>query len=278
MPEIISLIPYFGGSAHVASKILEYVHLAAERFPLTSFGEVFGGGCRVLLNSPYFGQECYNEIDRGLCQLMSVVGKAESCEEMINMLKKLPYEKEIFLYARDHREDSDLNPILGAAFTYISAAQSRVGTMTSFKSYSNPADQQASIIQYYEHLDKIRVCTPRLAGVQITNRDFREPLYEHIMDEQCLFVIDPPFLPDTRLSAKVYKHELGIDDHAELVALLLQAKFKAILCGYDLEEENPLYRQLTLNGWQRVSLGLQKVASSSKKVKPTHTYYIWINF
>ncbi len=278
MPETISLIPYFGGSSRVAPKILEHVYRAAERFPLTRFEEVFGGGCRVLLNSPYFEEKCYNEIDSGLCRLMSVVGNAEACEQMIEFLKDLPYQKDLFLYARDHREDPNLDPVRGAAFAYIAATQSRVGTMESYKSYRDPTQQQASIIQYYEHIDKIHICTPRLAGVQITNHDFREPLYEHIMDEQSLFVIDPPFLPDTRLSAKVYKHELGVEDHAELIALLLQARFKAILCGYDTEEGNPLYRQLTLHGWQRISLGLQTVSSSSKKVRPTHTYYIWINF
>lgn len=278
MPEIISLIPYFGGSMHVASKILEYVYLASENFGLTRFGEVFGGGCRVLLNSPYFKEKYYNELDFGLCRLVSVVGNDSACEQLIEFLKSMPYEKELFCYARDHREDPNLDPMIGAAFAYITATQSRVGAMKSFKSFTNPAAMQESINQYYAHIDNIRTCTSRLRGVQVTNQDFRMPLYEHITDEQSLFVIDPPFLPDTRLSAKVYKHELELEDHAELVELLLRAKFKAILCGYDTAEENPLYRQLTFHGWQRISLGLQKVSSSSMKVKPTHTYYIWINF
>lgn len=63
---------------------------------------------------------------------------------------------------------------------------------------------------------------------------------------ETLFYCDPPYVLETRKSGK-YKHEMSLDDHRELVALLLKVKGKVILSGY----RHPVYEPLEQAGWQR---------------------------
>jgi site-specific DNA-adenine methylase len=58
---------------------------------------------------------------------------------------------------------------------------------------------------------------------------------------------DPPYVPDTRRSGE-YAHEMTLDDHRELVEMLLAIKGKAMLSGYRHEVYEPLERA----GWQRI--------------------------
>jgi DNA adenine methylase len=83
--------------------------------------------------------------------------------------------------------------------------------------------------------------------VQIENQDFRKliPGYD---GPDTLFYLDPPYVPQTRRSGG-YAHELSLDDHHELVGILLGLKGMAILSGY----AHPVYKPLEKAGWRKRS-------------------------
>src|SRR5208282_3284828 len=73
---------------------------------------------------------------------------------------------------------------------------------------------------------------------------------------ETLFFLDPPYIPDTRVSGK-YRHELTRNDHNEIVAHLLASRSMVVLSGYDHETYKPLERA----GWKRVDYKMRTQAS-----------------
>lgn len=66
-----------------------------------------------------------------------------------------------------------------------------------------------------------------------------------------LFVLvhncDPPYIPDTRRAGS-YGHDMSLEDHRDLVRLLLGLEGMAILSGY----RHPVYAPLEEAGWERL--------------------------
>lgn len=60
-----------------------------------------------------------------------------------------------------------------------------------------------------------------------------------------LVYADPPYHPETRRQAKVYRHDYSVEDHACLLDLLKTLPCKVVLSGY----ANELYQD-TLLGWR----------------------------
>ncbi len=93
----LSVIPYYGGKAKMASFISERLD-----YNTSVFVTLFGGGCRELLNKPPHPVEFYNEYDSGLCALMGLLSNPVTAQELID---KLYYDtvptKEQFLAAKD---------------------------------------------------------------------------------------------------------------------------------------------------------------------------------
>ena len=86
----------------------------------------------------------------------------------------------------------------------------------------------------------------RFMRVQIENADFRNVLKRYDTPDT-LFYCDPPYVPDTRRNGS-YRHELTLDDHRELVEILLSLKGKVLLSGY----AHPVYVPLEEAGWERL--------------------------
>ena len=93
----LSVIPYYGGKAKMASFISERLD-----YTTSVFVTLFGGGCRELLNKPPHPVEFYNEYDSGLCALMDLLSNPDTAQELID---KLYYDtkptEEQFLAAKD---------------------------------------------------------------------------------------------------------------------------------------------------------------------------------
>ncbi len=81
-----------------------------------------------------------------------------------------------------------------------------------------------------------------------------------------LIYSDPPYHPETRRQAKVYRHDYVVEDHARWLALLTSLPCKVILSGYT----NDLYSS-RLQGW-----------STRTFLAKTHTDLreetLWFNF
>lgn len=81
-----------------------------------------------------------------------------------------------------------------------------------------------------------------------------------------LLYVDPPYLPELRRRAKVYRHDYERADHERLLALLLKVPCSVMISGYP----GTLYKETLLN-WRKVSFRARTQAE-------TRTECVWMNF
>ena len=100
-----------------------------------------------------------------------------------------------------------------------------------------------------------------------------------------VFYVDPPYVHETRRNTTLYRHELTLARHKELVETLLQVKGRVLLSGYD----HPVYRPLEEAGWHKVmrETACHAVARTritgvlgpgSAKAKAPRVEVLWMNF
>lgn len=82
----LSIMPYYGGKAKMAKFISDKLN-----YNCSTYVELFGGGCRVLLNKPRHNNEIYIDMSEGLTTLISVLSDKKLAGEFI---QKLYYETE----------------------------------------------------------------------------------------------------------------------------------------------------------------------------------------
>ena len=104
---------------------------------------------------------------------------------------------------------------------------------------------------------------------------FNKPATEVIKQQDgpaTLHYCDPPYCPDTRSAPQVYRYEMSLDDHIELLDVLCSIEGKGLLSGY----RNSLYDD-RLGHWNRHDFDLPNNASSSS-TKQRKTESLWCNF
>lgn len=91
-------------------------------------------------------------------------------------------------------------------------------------------------------------------------------LQEVQVDRNTLVYADPPYHPDTRRRARVYRHDYSADDHGRLLECLTSLNCQVMISGYP----NPLYERY-LSDW-----------SVHRYNAKTHTdvreEWVWFNF
>ena len=106
-------------------------------------------------------------------------------------------------------------------------------------------------------------------------------------DNNSIVYCDPPYVPETRKTPNVYEHEMSLDDHIDLIELLIkyENQVKFILSGY----ANDLYKKLEDRGWQRIDFdtvcwAAGRTKTSKLKGKDNVKKYqkrvesVWINY
>lgn len=111
----------------------------------------------------------------------------------------------------------------------------------------------------------------RIANVNFLDASFK---YLNYLEEKCLWYLDPPYLPETRVSKKVYDYEMTVDEHEEMLKKIIEfPKYNyVLLSGYD----NDMYNSY-LSGWQKFTKEIANHSSQSKK-KKVKTECVWRNF
>lgn len=96
MASQISAISWYGGKAKMAKQIIGLM----ESTRYTNYVEVFGGGAHVILNKKRDKLEVYNDINKGLVSLFSVLRDAKRSKELLDQLQLTMYAREEFNYAK----------------------------------------------------------------------------------------------------------------------------------------------------------------------------------
>ena len=247
-----------GGKGHLRSKIVQYLP------PHKTYVEPFGGGASVLLYKPKSSVEVYNDLDKGLVAVFSVIKDPNMRKRLKELLWLTPYSREERVLDRDPNEQDTL--LERARKLFVSSRQSFGGmidrtswglvTNTSSKGMAQPVNSNIGAIRA---LDSVGA---RICDVKIRNVDWSIVVAEYD-SPTTLFYLDPPYTHGTRRDGW-YLHEMDDDAHKKLVTALLSLEGMSVLSGYS----NKMYSVLEEAGWEKIDFS--QVCYSVARTKYTN--------
>jgi DNA adenine methylase len=263
-PELRARAPFawFGAKQRLAARIADLLP------PHRVYVEVFGGGASVLFTKPRSALEVYNDADEGLVNFFRVL--RDEPDELARRLRWTLYSRAEWEDAKARLELGD--PVERARCWFAAIGQAYAGDPTfsgwGGDRYGTP--HLAKARAFANRVDHLHEFAERFRGVQVERLDWRDCLDRYDAPAAC-FYVDPPYVPETRSSGG-YRHELTMDDHAELVARLAELEGAAIVSGYDHE----LYDGLELAGYDRRTYAATTGAPSGAATDRTRTEVLWI--
>ena len=270
-----SVFPWFGGKTLFLPKILRLLPQHQ------TYVEVFGGSGALLMAKHPSPVEVYNDLDEGLVNFFRVMRSPENSTRLMKLCEMTPYSRSEYIYARDHWSNEP-DEVVKAYLWYLVARWSfsaRFGTMIGFDITASANHMAGRVNKWRSSIKKMPKFTERLLKVQVENRDFRDILKTYDRSTT-LFYLDPPYVPETRRDG-TYVHELTLEDHYELVEILLSLQGMAVLSGY----ENDVYKPLVENNWDRYEYQTWSWAdvrdtnnnNPEKHTREMRTEVIWTN-
>jgi DNA adenine methylase len=234
-----SPITYFGGKGLLVKKLLQFIPKHQ------TYVEVFGGACWLLFAKSPSPVEVYNDINGDIVNLFRVIRDPEKFKEFHRQVSLIPYSREEFNYYYNLNPQNDIER---AVKTFIVFRQSIGGIGDCGWGYSVERSRRkmaGTVSMYLSIIDELPLIHQRLFRVQIENDDFRKviPRYDY---EDAFFYCDPPYIPEMRRQGK-YEYEMTLEDHKDLIELLLSIKGSAMLSCY----YHSIYEPLIKAGWQR---------------------------
>lgn len=238
-----SPIVWFGGKGNMVHKLVPLVP------PHRIYVEVFGGGASLLFAKKPSPVEVYNDIDKGLVNFFRVIRDPEKFARFYHLVAFTPWSREEYNFCRETWEQCE-DEVEKAYRWFVVARMSFSGAFgRSWASAvtSSYKGMAATTSKWLYVLEMLPCIHERVMRVQIENMDFRElvPRYD---SPETFFYMDPPYVEETRRELGVYPCEMGIDDHRQLVDLLMTVKGKVMLSGY----RHPVYDPLEEAGWKRL--------------------------
>jgi len=236
-----SPIQWVGGKGLMVTKLLSLVP------PHKIYVEVFGGGASLLFGKTPSPVEVYNDLDSGLVNFFRVLRDPEMFAKFHSLVSLTPYSREEYNLCRASWEECD-DEIIRAYRWFVVARMSFGGHFAH--SWGNVVTTScrgmaSTCSQWLSTIDMLPLIHERLMRVQIENADFRNILTRYDTPDALIYC-DPPYVPDTRRDGR-YKHEMSLQDHSELVEILLKVKAMVILSGY----RHSIHTQLEQAGWER---------------------------
>lgn len=227
---------YPGGKFLLAPTILKF-------FPQHDcYVEPFGGGASILLQKHPSPVEVYNDLDRQVVTFFKVL--RERSEELIRAIELTPYsryEQKISIEPSDDELES-------ARRLYVRLWQGYGGTIGKDNGWRFVKRAGHKVAENFDSVNHLFAIAKRLKRVQL-ECDTAENVLLRYDTPETLFLIDPPYLHETRKTNKnFYRHEMTDAQHEKLCKLLLTLKGKVIVCGYSSE----MYDRYFEN-WQRIT-------------------------
>ena len=213
-----------------------------------TYVEVFGGAANLLLAKEPSPVEVYNDIDSGLVNFFRVLRDKNKFQKFYEQVVLMPYSREEY-YECWETWDKEEDDVQMAVKWFVVARQSFSGKFGGGWGYAVTSSLRRMadpVSRYWGAIDMLPEVAERLLRVQIEHNDFRKILKAYDT-ENTFFYLDPPYVLETR-SGSVYRYEMALEDHQELVDMLLHITGKAMLSGYDHE----VYKPLEEAGWTKL--------------------------
>jgi DNA adenine methylase len=248
-----SPIQWFGGKGMMLGNLLPLIP------PHDTYVEVFGGGASLLFAKSPSSAEAYNDLNSGLVNLFRVLRDPEKFQRFQHIASLTLYSREEYHECRNTWATCE-DEVEKARRFFVVARQSFGGRFGAGWGFAVEKDASRSIAgPWASTVDGLKIIHQRLRMVQVEHSDFRTLLARYDRPET-FFYVDPPYVADTR-KAGGYAHEMSLDDHADLVRLLLGLQGKAMLSGY----AHPLYDPLEAAGWVRKDFAVSCRAAGRTK-------------
>jgi DNA adenine methylase len=266
-----SPLRYHGGKSYLADRIVALLP------PHTHFVEThFGGGSVLFAKSPEGVSEVANDIYLELSVFWRVLQDPHGFELFKRRLEATPFSQVEWEDAEDFSTPSIEGPVERAARFFIRNRQSLAGRMDHFSPLSRNRtrrgmNEQASA--WLSAIEGLPAVHARLQRVAITNLDAVK-LIQREDSPGTLFYVDPPYVPESRVSTDVYANEMSYGQHCDLLSALSQIKGKFALSGYHSE----LYDICALHwGWHCTEFVLPNNAAGGA-VKRRMFECVWTNY
>lgn len=258
----------YGGKWFLNSWVIEHF---PENYEELDYLECCVGAGNVLNNKKKSKREFINDIDGGVMAIHKTI--RDENEQFVKKIKNITYSERVFLRElNNHKTLKYDNDFDLAVNEFILRRMSRSGMKKNF-SWSGrlrggkPGDANA----WDTITDVLPLLGTRLQNVFMFNKQAAQ-IINAFNYENILTYVDPPYVPDSRVSKSVYEYEMSTDQHIELANALNSFKGKVVLSGYP----STLYKRLYKN-WRCVK---KKVANhaSQQKTKSVKVECLWMNF
>jgi DNA adenine methylase len=231
--------------------------------------EPFGGGASVLLNKSPVDNEIYNDLDKRLFDLFSVLRDPDQSKQLIRLLKKTLYHETEFHTAWANPLDADSVKRARQVFVQLRYAFGGFGSRGTKPGFGF-AKSGSRALATKNCIDELEAITERLRTVTVMSRCGIDVI-QRFDSKDTLHFCDPPYVSSTRTGSRDYIHEMVDDDHKRLIDVLRRVKGKVMLSGYGSQ----LYDS-QLKNWRRVERTQALSCSRDKTQKRTEV--LWMNF
>lgn len=276
-PPPVMAFPYYGGKI----RHLPFLFKCLPEGSDFHFVDVFGGSGAVALNMvPRYHIVTYNDIDKRLVHFFTTL--RDSPHKLIQAIEWTPYAREEFMLAcintkggedigwlwEDHNVEYARQFYAQLCLSYGNLPN-QVG-MRFAKDISIGTPPSKTFARRRQNLEAV---VERMKDMQIENKDAADMIRTYDTPNT-LFYIDPPYVPDSRVSNNDYLHDMTEQDHIDLCELLRSCDASIIISGYRSELYDNLYAD-----WERIDDKAKGFHHSAGRVKgATRQESIWRNY
>jgi DNA adenine methylase len=232
---------YYGGKWRLAPWIISHFP------PHQNYVEPCGGAASVLLQKPRSPLETYNDLDGNVVNFFRVL--RDQPEELIRKIRLTPWARAEYELSLKPCEDV----VERARRFFVSSWMSLQGGHHSKTSkgwrviHDNSGRWNTAAYDLRSIHPELAAIARRFDLVQIDNRGARDVIQRYDNGDALVY-FDPPYLPETRSQADVYRLEVDPAFHRECAELLRLCAGYVVISGYAC----PLYTELyEAHGWTR---------------------------
>lgn len=235
---------------------------------------VFGGSAADILGKPRSRRETYNDRDEDLARLFRFVQSPAAAGDLCRRLEVMPYSRALYEAALRRLRAGGLDGVEWA-ITYLTVArQKRLSTSAALATASERSSSgvgNGRARPWARLPGKLRQVAARLRGVAVECGGW-EGVLARYDGPGTHFYLDPPHLPSTRASPRLYRHEMIEDDHRRLLAAAARLRGTVMISGYP----SRLYRD-ALAGWREVRFRTSCFIAGWT-AKPPREEVVWMNY
>lgn len=252
------VLRYHGGKWRLAPWII--AHFPAHRV----YVEPFAGAASVLLRKARSHVEVYNDLDGELVNVFQVLRDPERAASLERALRLTPFSRAEYAAAREPAAgdtEQARRTLVKAWMGFGSGALTHrhAGFRIAFSERRHTAKEWAG------YPGQIPSFVERLAGTFIEQRPALDVIRKYDAPDALLYV-DPPYVHETRGARHRYRHELTVEQHAELAAALRAAVGAVVVSGY----ASDLYTGLYV-GWE------MRTRQAIDAMSRDRTEVLWLN-